>query len=116
MGQDPLNPAIKLIFGFQEEWGKFETRNRAFLEAFPRLQKTLELACSRNAQLTEPIDKFVLMFGRVCVEDFFEITLCCGNGSGHAAQKLLRGLYERAVTLRYLHEHPTEIEDFLDFY
>jgi len=27
-----------------------------------------------------------------------------------------RGLYERAVTLRYLREHPAEIDDFLDFY
>jgi hypothetical protein len=74
------------------------------------------MAFNRDAKFSEPIDKFVLMFGRVCVEDFFEILLCCGNGNGQAAQKLLRGLYERAVTLRYLREHPEEIEDFLDFY
>jgi hypothetical protein len=105
-----------LTFGFQEEWRDFERRNRAFLEKFPGLEKTLHIAFNRDTKLSEPIDKFVLMFGRVCVEDFFEILLCCGNGNGQAAQKLLRGLYERAVTLRYLREHPEEIEDFLDFY
>jgi len=106
----------RLIFGFQEEWRDFEKRNALFLERFPRLEQAITTAFTRDAHFSEPIDKFVLMFGRVCVKDFFEILLCCGNGSGHAAQKLLRGLYERAVTLRYLHEHPEEIENFLDYY
>ena len=56
------------------------------------------------------------MLGRVCCEDFLEILLCCGNGIGHAAHKLLRGMYERAVTLSYLHDNPAEIDDFLDFH
>ena len=30
--------------------------------------------------------------------------------------KLLRGMYERVVTARYLHEHPEEARDFIDFY
>ena len=115
MQHQPTTPKT-LTFGFQEEWQDFERRNRAFLEKFPRLEETLRMPFHRDAKLSEPIDKFVLMFGRVCVEDFFEILLCCGNGNGQAAQKLLRGLYERAVTLRYLREHPEEIEDFLDFY
>lgn len=115
MQEQPTTPET-VTFGFQEEWQDFERRNRAFLEKFPRLEQTLHMAFNRDAKFSEPIDKFVLMFGRVCVEDFFEILLCCGNGNGQAAQKLLRGLYERAVTLRYLREHPEEIEDFLDFY
>ena len=103
------------VFGFEEEWRDFEKRNAAFLERFPRLEQTMHSAFgTRN--LSEPIDKFVFMFGRVCVEDFFEILLCCANGNGQAAQKLLRGLYERAVTLRYLREHPSEIDDFLDYF
>ena len=64
----------------------------------------------------EPIDRFVFFYGRLCCEDFFEVLLCCGNGYGVAALKLLRTLYERAVTLRYLHEHPEELDAFLDFH
>jgi hypothetical protein len=119
-GSAPVTEAAKnenpLIFGFREEWQDFGKRNAIFLERFPPLENAMKLAFHRDAQLSEPIDKFVLMFGRVCVEDFLEVLLCCGNGNGQAAQKLLRGLYERAVTLRYLREHPSEIDDFLDFY
>jgi len=106
----------QLIFGFQEEWADFQKRNARFLERFPNFEKAFNLAFGRTMKLTEVIDKFVLMYGRVCLEDFFEILLCCGNGNGVAAQKLLRGLYERVVTLRYLHEHPTELDDFLDYH
>lgn len=111
----PAN-ATRLIFGYPEEWKDFERRNPRFLQRFPRLQEAMIIAFNRNTSLEEPVDKFILMFGRLCIEDFSEILLCCGNGYGHAAQKLLRGLYERAVTLRYLHEHPNEIEDFLDYF
>jgi len=103
------------VFGFQTEWRNFEERNALFLERFPHLEDTLKLAF-RDTQLSEPIDKVIFLFGRVCVEDFFEILLCCANGNGQAAQKLLRGLYERVVTLEYLHEHPKELDDFLDFH
>ena len=44
------------------------------------------------------------------------VLLCCGNGYGAAALKLVRSLYERAVTLRYLHEHPEEFPDFFDYH
>jgi hypothetical protein len=114
--QEANTGGSQLIFGFQEEWCDFEKRNALFLERYPHLKKAMDIAFNRVAYLLEPIDKFVFMYGRVCVEDFNEILLCCGNGAGHAGQKLLRGLYERAVTLRYLHEHPEEIEDFLDFH
>jgi Family of unknown function (DUF5677) len=106
----------RLTFGDRKEWKDFERRNLLFIQRYPRLQKAIEIAFNRNTAFEEPIDKFILMFGWLCVEDFSEIAVCCGNGYGHAGQKLLRGLYERAVTLRYLYEHPEEIEDFLDYY
>jgi hypothetical protein len=114
--QEENNQRGRRIFGFQEEWRDFEKRNAVFLERFLHLEQALSLAFVRKANLSEPIDKVIFIYGRVCLEDVFEILLCCGNGNGHAAQKLLRGLYERVVTLRYLHEHPAEVENFLDFY
>jgi hypothetical protein len=110
------NQAKSLIFGFQEEWQDFGKRNVLFIERFPKLENTMKVAFNRDAQLSEPLDKFILMYGRVCVEDFLEVLLCSGNGCGHAAQKLLRGLYERAVTLRYLREQPADIDNFLDYF
>ena len=95
---------------------RLRKRNLRFLERFPILEKAINLAFAQTVHLSEPIDRFVLTYGKVCVEDFNEILLCCGNGAGLAGQKLLRGLYERAVTLRYLHENPLEIDNFFDYH
>ena len=110
------NGEDQVQFGIQGEWQDFHRRLPLFLERFPHLQSALNTAFIRTANLAEPIDKFVFLYGRLCCEDFFEVVLCCGNGYGAAALKLLRSLYERTVTLAYLHEHPEEIDAFLDFH
>jgi Family of unknown function (DUF5677) len=112
----PETVAQKFTCGFSEEWDDFEKRHRLFLERFPNLVTALNTAFIRRATLSEHIDKFVFFYGRLCCEDFFEIGLCCGNGYGAAALKLVRSLYERAVTLRYLHEHPEELSAFWDYH
>jgi len=105
----------RLVCGIPEEWKHFEEQHGLFFERFPHLESALETTFIRTTTLSEPIDKFVLQYGRLCVEDFFEILLNCANGYGIAGQKLLRGLYERAVTLAYLDKYPEELDAFIDF-
>ena len=116
MAEKTENTDQQLIFGSPEEWKDFENRHPLFFERFPHLRQALHTAFLRMGETAEPIDRFVFFYGRLCCEDFFEVLLCCGNGRGAAALKLLRTLYERAVTLRYLHEHPDELPAFWDFH
>jgi hypothetical protein len=106
----------ELVFGSPEEWRDFGKRNSLFLARYANLQKAADLAWFGIRSFSEPIDRFVCGYGKLCCEDFYEIGVNSGNGCGDAAQKLVRGLYERAVTLRYLHEHPEELDDFWDFH
>jgi hypothetical protein len=106
----------ELICGIPEEWQDFHKRHALFLVRFPHLKDALDAAFIRTMSSAEPIDRFVFMYGRLCSEDFFEVLLCCGNGYGAAALKLVRGLYERAVTMTYLHANPNELDAFLDFH
>ena len=110
------NTDTQIIFGIPDEWKSFEQRNLLFFERFPNLRAALNTAFIRTGFTMEPIDRFVFFCERLCCEDFFEVLLCSGNGYGVAALKLLRTLYERGVTLRYLHEHPEELDAFLDFH
>lgn len=105
-----------LIFGYPEEWESFLQRNGRFIELFPHLNHAVEIAFTRDFVAPEIIDLFIMMFGRLCFEDFTEILVCCGNGSGVAGSKLLRTFYERTVTVSYINEHPEEMSDFLDYH
>jgi hypothetical protein len=60
-------------------------------------------------------DKVIFVLCRLVGQDFAELVLLAQNGHGEGAQKILRTLYERAVTARYLHEHETDADRFLRY-
>jgi hypothetical protein len=105
-----------LFFGYPEEGEKFQHRHPLWPERFPNLARAIDMTFTRVQSMSEPADKFVYLHGRMCAEDFMEILLVCGNGYGAAGMKLLRSMYEHAVTLRYLHQHPEEVGPFMNYH
>jgi len=107
-------------FGFPEEWANFDRRHPQWRDCLMNIMKAIDLAFTRMLERTPDKspenDKFIYMYGRMCVEDFTEILLVVGNGYGVAAMKLLRSFYEHTITLHYLSEHPDEIQKFANFY
>ncbi len=102
-------------FGISAEWEDFHRRHPLFAERFPRLVKALEIAFIRTFHSDGPLDRNIFFLGNLCREDFMEILLLCGNGYGIGGQKLLRGMFERAITARYMAMNPEKAEDFINF-
>jgi uncharacterized protein DUF5677 len=111
-----LNEPLSASYGYPEEWAAFSKRHQEFLKRFKNIETAIAVAFQRIHQTTEPLEKTIYFQGRLIVEDFMEILLLCGNGYGIGAQKLVRGMYERAVSARYLMDHPNEVDNFLDFH
>lgn len=105
----------KLVIGYPEEWQNFQERNGKFLEKFPCLLAALDAAFVRKTTVHSPADRAVFFLGRLCIEDFMEILCMAANGYGFGAMKLVRGLYERAITASYLSLHPNDAQGFLDW-
>jgi hypothetical protein len=102
-------------FGIAKEWQDFHRRQPLFDRRFSNLVKALKKAFVRTFRTKQPVDRVVFHLSNLCKEDFMEILLLAGNGYGIGAQKLLRGLYERAVTARYLSMNPERVDDFIAF-
>jgi hypothetical protein len=105
-----------VIFGIPEEWNQFENRHSLFIERLSNLTEAFRIAFDWTADTSSPLDRAIYFSGRLCVEEFSEVLLLCGNGYGVAALRLIRGMYERTVTARYLHSNPIEVDDFYDFH
>jgi uncharacterized protein DUF5677 len=56
----------------------------------------------------------VYTLGRIALDDFFEIIVLAGNGWGVGALKIMRGMYERAVTAAYIGNKPEASRAFAD--
>jgi hypothetical protein len=102
--------------GSAEEQRHFIDRHDSFFDRFPNLRKMIDAVFVRQFSGSEPADRVVFSLGRLCVEDFMEILVLAGNAYGIGALKILRGMYERAVTAWYLHLNPEQTEDYLDFF
>jgi hypothetical protein len=107
--------SVSTIFGHPEEARIFSETYSVFLERLPKLSDTLNRVFDRTFDSRGPADGVVYHLGRLCVEDFGEILLLCENGYGNGGQKLLRGLYERAVTMAYIAKNPNEAEAFIGY-
>ena len=92
------------------------TAHAEFMRRYPKLSALLNRVLIRSGATDSPADRVVFFLGRLMAEDFMEILLLCGNGYGVAGLKLLRGMYERAVTATYLSKNPSEAELFLDYH
>jgi hypothetical protein len=103
-------------FGETTQSEAFWDRNPKFLRAFERLV-TLTNKCFVRISQTPitPADELCFNLGETCRQDFLEILFLAVNGYGVAAAKLLRGLYERAVTMAYIMKHPEKAERFRKF-
>jgi hypothetical protein len=111
-----LSGSVSVLYGFPEEWKDFATRHLEFTRRFENVAKVIDITFQRIHQTTGPTERTIYFLGRLAVEEFMEILLLCANGYGIGAQKLIRGMYERAVTARYLFKHPEETGNYLAFH
>jgi len=105
------------IFGFPDEWAKFQERFPGFLKAFDALTETMNKARVRTfTPQNHPVDQTVFFLCSLVFEDFTEVWIMAGNGLGTGALKVLRGMYERAVTAAYVSRFPDEAKRFWKYW
>lgn len=103
-------------FGRPKEWEHFFSANAKFIGP---IQSTLDLAAkvfSPPEIADDSVSRVGFFLGRLCAEEFNEILLLAVNGYGIGASKILRGMYERAVTAAYIFKHPEQADVFLNYH
>jgi hypothetical protein len=111
-----LEDTQKIVdIGFHNEVQLFLQRHKLFFEKFTLLQKSLEGVFLRQLQGHSLADTLIFYLGRRCLEDFWDVLILCANGRQQGASSLLRGMFERSVTMKFIREHPDTAEDFFDY-
>jgi hypothetical protein len=102
--------------GSKTEQKAFIDRHADFFDRWPDLKWCIERAFLRDIQAESDADPLIFYLGRRCFDDFMEIMELAANGHGFGATTLLRSMYERAVTARYVHLNPDEAALFREYY
>lgn len=104
------------IVGFPKEWDSFFQRHPSWPTALRNLHQIIKQVFIRNEKLESPAEKLIFFMGRLCAEDFNEAFLLAANGYGFGSMKILRGLYERVVTIAYISINQDEAIHFLEYH
>jgi Family of unknown function (DUF5677) len=106
---------ITFEFGETEASNAFWDRNQKAFPAFMRLLDLTNKAFGREYRIRSRVEDICFHLGETCRTDFLEILFLAVNGYGIGAQKLLRGLFERALALEYIRQNPALAEKFVRF-
>ena len=90
----------------------FVTRNPQFPDVLLKLNDTANKCFGRDPRPKNHLENLCFWLGHTCRQDFLEVVFLAINGYGAGATKILRSLYERAVTIEYLID-PTRTAEFL---
>lgn len=110
------NPNFEVFhFSQPSEEYSFSERNAQLLSLLPALNDALDHVLSHSVTANRE-GLTIFMLGRRCSNDFEEILLLASNGHGFAALQVLRSMFEKLVDATYLHDHPSEVEAFWNYY
>ncbi len=107
----------RFLFGVPEAQEDFSRRHQEILNEYPKIRAVQDRAISSATKRMKVMDDKVIYFlARQVFEDFDEILVLCGNGLSTGALKILRGMFERTVTICYLQKHPEQIALYYKYY
>ena len=106
------------LFGVKKAQDDFSMRHQVMLKGYLKLIRAEDIVISgANRKMKNNMkDKMIYLLARQVFEDFDEILLLCGNGYSTGGLKILRGMFERTVTVCYLQKHPDDIERYYKYY
>jgi uncharacterized protein DUF5677 len=110
----PIRKTVDFEFGGTRASAAFFARRPKFHAAFRRIVQ-LSNSSFGDRSISSRLMDVCNRLGIASRDDFLDITFNVVNGHGAAATKLLRGMYERAVTLAYLLKHPEKVDSFIRY-
>lgn len=97
-------------------WEEFVRENPTFTSAYHKAWKLLPaLFLAVNPQEDDQAGMLILQLMMASISDFDHIMLLSSNNGHFGALKLLRSAFERAVTLKYIAQNPTQADAFVEF-
>jgi hypothetical protein len=98
------------------DWASFKNEHPEFTKLYHKLFQLIAELVLESAPAAEDTPGVVICeLMSASLPDFDDILLLCSYDRHWGALKLLRGLFERTVTLKYLAQNPVEVDAFLAF-
>jgi hypothetical protein len=112
-----MEPENLVMIGDPRREEEFARRHHHFMNALRGNFTRASDDALRGAHPKDLEGRILYWMARPILEDdFIAIVILCANGYSRSAMPVLRGMFERTVTMSYLHKHPDEIHLYWQFF
>lgn len=106
---------MEFEFGHTTQSDQFFRDHARYLPVFEHLPNISNTVFGRSYAPKSRVEDIGFNLGHTCREDYLEIVFLSVHGHLNAATKLLRTLYERALSLAYMISEPPKAERFVRY-
>lgn len=107
-------PQVQIDYGYPEFVPRVFLKHERFFAAIQKIEPLMNDLFSKAH--SEPLHKVCRYLTKIVANSVNAVLLLGLNGFGNDSLKIVRSMFEAAVTVAYLRNHPGELDDYLDFH
>jgi len=111
----PTPEDFTITFGFPEFWQQVVERHKIFFEPGNRLQQAVISVTDRAYEGLDSNQHILLNILMLEAVAMTEAVTLIGNGMGHGAMKIVRGMVEGAINAEYIRRFPEQGEKYKEW-
>jgi hypothetical protein len=113
-----MNGPPTITVGCPEFWPEFYKAQTLRLQVITKLPNLANPMFEAVQKITSigPVGRVVRFLTQATFVGMNDVLVLCGNGSGFAALRIVRAMFESSTVAEYVRTNPSEAENFLEFW
>lgn len=110
------SPATEIVFGNKDFWPEVVKRHPEFFQRIGRLQEAVRNIVDPAYEALDGHQRLQMNLLILVATGVWEVVTLVGNGMGHGAMKIVRGVVENAINAEYLRQFPDQAEKYMEWH
>jgi hypothetical protein len=106
----------EIIFGNKDFWPEVVKRHPEFFHRIGRLQQAVRNIADPAYEGLDGSQRLQMNLLILVATGVWEVVTLVGNGMGHGAMKIVRGVVENAINAEYLRQFPDQVEKYMEWH
>jgi hypothetical protein len=115
VGMMSASPKLQPVFANQDFWPEVVKRHPEFFERIGRLQEAVRNIVNPAYEALDGNQRLQMNLLILVATGTAEVVTLVGNGMGHGAMKIVRGIIENAINAEYVRRFPEQGEKYLEW-
>jgi Family of unknown function (DUF5677) len=108
-------PSVEIVFGNKDFWPEVVKQHPEFFQRIGRLQEAVRNVVDPAYESLDGSQRLLMNLLILVATGMWEVVILVGNGMGHGAMKIVRGVIENAINAEYLRMFPDQAENYMEW-